>query len=98
MHTDMAAGLQYHLICRPGLLYRLAHLNGQQVYENTMPTPTQKVISSSLAAPVALSPAIVGTTAATAAKNVTPARPSATFGLTCASTMLLTSQKTKIRE
>lgn len=47
-----------------------------------MATPTQKVTSSSLAAPPALSAATVGTTAATAANSITPARTSAPRGLT----------------
>lgn len=54
-----------------------------------MPTPTQKVISSSLAEPPARRAVTVGNTAATAARNITPARTSAPRGLTWASTMVL---------
>lgn len=54
-----------------------------------MPTPAQNVASSSLACPLALSLDMVGSTAATAAKNITPARTRAPFGLTWASTMVL---------
>lgn len=60
-----------------------------------MPTPTQKVACSSLAAsvPFALSRAAVGATAATAAKSMSPARVSAPLGLTCASTIVLKRQQ-----